>query len=367
MNPLIDSIKVKSYTFPTESVESDGTLQWSSTTLILVEIFCEDKKGIGYTYADRSCAGLIDSLLCSQIIGRNALHISNLWEDMHKVVRNNGHQGLCAMAISAVDIALWDLKAKILKLSLPDFLGRVRDSIRVYGSGGFCSFTQTQLKNQLESFANLGIKDFKIKVGADPDTDLLRIAFARNIITDAAALFVDANGAYTTQQALSKAEEFSEFNVIWFEEPVGSDNVAGLSYLVQKAPSSMEITTGEYGYDLYSYLRWAQNQAMHVAQVDVTRCGGITNFLRICDLLTAYNLPISTHTAPSLHRSLGLSIKNIRNCEYFSDHVTIEKKVFDGFLAPVNGQMHFPQGGYGLGLVFKEKDIEQYCIEKFVK
>ena len=164
--------------------------------------------------------------------------------------RNYGSEGIAATALSAVDIALWDLKAKLLGQPLAKLLGICRDSAPVYGSGGFTSYDDNQLRAQLGGWVKEGIPRVKMKIGTNPQEDPHRVASAREAIGDATELFVDANGAYSRKQALYFAQLFAEKqSVKWFEEPVSSDDLEGLRLLRDRAPAGMDIAAGEYGWN----------------------------------------------------------------------------------------------------------------------
>lgn len=205
------------------------------------------------------------------------------------------------MAISAVDNALWDLKAKLLGVPLVRLLGRVRESVPAYGSGGFTSCDAARLRSQLGGWAREGFAMVKMKVGRNPDDDAARVREARSAIGDAAQLFVDANGAYARKQALVLAAAFADCGVGWFEEPVSSDDLAGLHLLRDRTPAGMDIAAGEYGYDSCYFRRMLEAGAVDVLQADATRCGGITGYLRAAALCEAFNVPLSAHGAPGLH------------------------------------------------------------------
>lgn len=162
-------------------------------------------------------------------------------------IRNLGRPGVTAMAISAVDIALWDLKARLLSLPLFRLLGAVRDEVPIYGSGGFTSYSIEQLQSQLGGWASSGIAMVKMKIGRHPQDDVMRVRAAREAIRPDTQLFVDANGAYSRKQALSLAEKFCEFGVNWFEEPVSSDDLEGLHLIRDRAPLAWTLPRGNMG------------------------------------------------------------------------------------------------------------------------
>ncbi len=179
---LIDRIDVSTYRVPTDSPEADGTLSWDHTTLVLVEAQAGGMTGLGYTYADQAAATLLRELLVPTVLGRDAMEIAGAWSAMVRQVRNLGRPGIASMAISAVDSALWDLKARRLGVPLFVLLGAVRDRIDVYGSGGFTSYSDAQLRDQLGGWVAEGIPRVKMKIGSHPDADRQRIRIAREAI-----------------------------------------------------------------------------------------------------------------------------------------------------------------------------------------
>jgi L-alanine-DL-glutamate epimerase-like enolase superfamily enzyme len=288
--------------------------------------------------------------------GRNAMSPAASWNAMVARTRNLGRPGIVSMAISAVDIALWDLKARLLDLPLVTLLGGMRDSVPVYGSVSFTSYSEKQLQDQLAEWVEQGITRVKMKIGRDARSDVGRVVAARDAIGSEAELFVDANGAYSRKQALAQAKQFAELNVTWFEEPVSSADLAGLRLLRDRAPAGLEIAAGEYGYDSGYFHRMVAAGAVDVLQADATRCGGITGFLQAAALCDAYHLPLSAHTAPSIHMHLGCAASPLRHLEYFPDHVRIENMFFDGVRSPVNGDLSPDLSRPGLGMELKRGD-----------
>jgi L-alanine-DL-glutamate epimerase-like enolase superfamily enzyme len=353
---------VSAYTIPTDFPEADGTLAWDKTTLVLVEATAGGVRGLGYTYADTATARLIHDLLTDVVLGRDAMAVPGSWAAMAHTTRNLGRPGVVSMAISAVDAALWDVKARLLNLPLVTLLGAVRDCVPVYGSGGFTSYSGAQLQKQLSGWVAEGVTRVKMKIGSHPDEDGARVRTARTAIGPDVELFVDANGAYSRKQALAFAETFTEYGVSWFEEPVSSDDLEGLRLLRNRAPAGMDITAGEYGYDLFYFRHMLDAGAVDVLQADATRCAGITGFLRVGALCEARPLPLSAHCGPSLHVHPCCALPPVRHVEYFHDHVRIEQMLFDGVLRPVRGALYPDLSRPGLGLEFKRADAERYAV-----
>jgi L-alanine-DL-glutamate epimerase-like enolase superfamily enzyme len=358
----VERLKVSAFKIPTDAPESDGTFAWDSTTLVLVEAEAAGNTGIGYSYADTAAAALIKDTLAEVVRGRDAMAVPGHWVAMVQAIRNLGRPGIASMAIAAVDTALWDLKARILDVPLVTLFGAVRDGVPVYGSGGFTSYSVAKLQQQLGGWSDNGIARVKMKIGRDPERDIERVRAAREAIGPGTELFVDANGAYSRKQALAMAEAFDEFGVSWFEEPVSSDDLAGLRLLRDRAPPGMNIAAGEYGYDLRYFRRMLKAGAVDVLQADATRCAGFTEFLKVDALCEARCMPLSSHCAPILHLHPCCASPRVRHMEYFHDHVRIATMLFDGVPAPVDGVLHPNLSRPGLGLEFKHADAQQYAV-----
>ena len=359
----IDSVRAQAFEIPTDKPEADGTITWNSTTLVLVEVSGGSETGVGYTYSGAPIVELISGKLASVIEGQDALDPQRAWLGMLRAVRNLGREGLAATAISAVDAAIHDLKARLLGLPMFKMLGSYRDRVPIYGSGGFTSYSDRELQDQLGGWIELeGCSLVKMKVGSQPDKDVERVKAAKQAIGDRATLFVDANGAYRVQQALEFANEFAEQRVGWFEEPVSSDDLPGLRATRQRAPAGMEIAAGEYAYTVDYVRGMLEAQAIDVQQADVTRCGGVTAFLQIAALCEAFHVDLSGHCAPSLHLHVACASPRLRHLEWFHDHVRIEHMLFDGAPVPRNGEIRPDPSRPGNGLRFKHQDAAQYAL-----
>ena len=360
-DPAIDRLDARAFTIPTDAPEADGTLSWQETTIVVAEASAGGQSGVGYSYTAAAAAALVAETLSGVLIGADALSPSASWARMRHAVRNIGYPGIAAGAISAVDVALWDLKAKLLGVPLSTLLGRVRARVPVYGSGGFTSYSPEQMRGQLDGWMQQGIRAVKIKVGSDAGRDPERAAFARSVIGEGVELFVDANGAYSRKQALALAESFAgEAGASWFEEPVSSDDLEGLRLLRDGAPAGMDIAAGEYGYDLFYFRRMLDAGAVDVLQADVTRCGGITQIMQVGALCAARGLLLSAHTSPAIHAHVCAAIEPLAHVEYFHDHVRIEEMLFDGTPPLREGALWPDPGVPGLGLTVREDHAERY-------
>ncbi len=354
--PLIERIIASALRIPTDAPEADGTFAWDHTTIVIVEATAGGRTGLGYSYTAAAAADLVNGELARRLHGEDAFAIPRAWERMVGAVRNLGRQGLCATAVSAVDVALWDLKARLLEVPLVRLLGAARDAVPIYGSGGFTAYSVERVAEQLGNWvAQDGCRWVKLKVGSDPGRDLERAQAARAAI-DGAELFVDANGAYPRKQALAFAARYAELGVTWFEEPVSSDDLEGLRLMRDRGPAGMEIAAGEYGYEPDYFRRMLEAGAVDVLQADATRCGGITGFLRAAALADAHMVPLSAHTAPALHLHVCCAAPRLRHVEWFHDHVRIERMLFEGAPVPARGLIRPDPTRQGHGLELKRAE-----------
>jgi len=358
----VEAVQVSAYTIPTDQPESDGTAEWDATTMVLVHARAAGETGLGYTYGNLASGTVAESTLAAEVVGRDAMSVTAAWDAMARACRNLGRPGVAAMAISAVDTALWDLKARLLGLPLATLLGAVRPAVPIYGSGGFTSYSDERLAEQLGGWAALGIPRVKMKVGREPDRDVERVRVARIAIGPETELYVDANGALSRKRALLFASRCSEHDVRWLEEPVSSDDLAGLRLIRDRAPLGMDIAAGEYGHVLPYFEAMLAAEAVDCLQADVTRCEGITGFMRVAALCQARSLELSAHCGPAIHLHPCCAAPPLRHLEYFHDHVRIERLLFDGVPEPVAGTLAPDLSRPGNGLELKTADAATYAV-----
>jgi L-alanine-DL-glutamate epimerase-like enolase superfamily enzyme len=360
----VSTLDVSAFTVPLEAPESDGTLTWEATTVVVAEAVADGTRGLGFTYGTPACATLIRDVLVPKVVGVDALDVPRAWDVMVRSIRNVGRPGVASMAIAAVDVALWDLKSKLLGQSLVRLLGARRDRVPVYASGGFTSFTEHELVEQMATWVRVdGFSRVKMKIGigwgSDERADLNRVARVREAIGQDAELYVDGNGAFTAKQAVRLCRPLFDEGVTWFEEPVSSDDLDGLRAV--RRSTGIDIAAGEYGYDLAYFERMCRADAVDVLQVDVSRCAGITEWLRATSVAAAYGLQVSAHTAQSLHAPVATAVPNLRHLEYFHDHARVDRILFDGVLEPDHGFLVPDPSRPGLGLELKRQDAERYA------
>ncbi|HTX55948.1 MAG TPA: enolase C-terminal domain-like protein [Candidatus Acidoferrales bacterium] len=359
----IQGVDVSVFVVPTDGgPETDGTARWDATTMVLVEIHAGGKTGIGYTYADEATAMVIERELRDVLDGADALETAGRYAEMLSAVRNMGRDGIAAMAISAVDIALWDLRGKIYEVPVYALIGAARPSVPIYGSGGFTSYGVERLCAQLSDWVDAGIPRVKMKIGTDPNADIPRVTQARRAIGDRAELFVDANGAYSRTQAMRFATELGQLRVSWFEEPVYHQDFEGLCHVRERAPAGMDVAAGEYGYQPAHFWRMLAAKTVDCLQADATRCGGFTGLLAVDGLCQSAMMPLSTHCAPHVHLHAALGCKMLRHMEYFYDHVRIERMFFDGVSEPIDGALYPDPSRPGIGLQLRRADARRYQV-----
>ncbi len=362
-DPTIDSIEARVYTVPADQPEADGTISWDSTTIVLVRAMSGETIGTGWTYGAAECGSVVRHTLAPLVVGCSALNIGGRFDQMVKAVRNKGRQGAIGYAISAVDIALWDLKARLLGLPLHRLLGAVRDTVPVYGSGGFTTYSDERLAEQLDGWVHdQQIPRVKIKIGQSWGTavarDLERMRQAREVIGPATELYVDANGGYSRKQAIRIFHAAKDLDLRWFEEPVSSDDLEGLREVRDAVDA--DVAAGEYGFDLFCFRRMCEAGAVDCLQIDASRCGGITEWLRAASVAAAYGLEVSAHCGPHLHVHVAAATPNFRHLEWFHDHVRIESLFFDGTLDPQGGLLRPDPDAPGNALTLREIDVEEF-------
>ena len=361
--PVVEGLDAAVYVVPTDAPEADGTLAWDKTILVLVTARAGGQQGIGWSYTAAAAAPVVTGILSEVVAGRSALDVAGASEAMTRALRNVGRPGIGAMALSAADIALWDLKARLLGSSVTALLGRAREKVPVYGSGGFTTYDEARTREQLTGWVEKDrIPRVKIKIGeswgSNEPRDLARVALAREVIGPDTELYVDANGGYSTGQAVRMAHQMDDFGVTWFEEPVSSQDQAGLAAIRQQVRP--DVAAGEYSWTLADSARLLDAGAVNCLQLDVTRCGGITEFVRGAALAAAHSVQVSGHCAPNLHAPVAAAVPNLRHLEYFHDHQRIERMFFDGALDPEGGVLAPDPGRPGLGLELRSADAERY-------
>lgn len=359
----VRAVSATAFTVPTPQPEADGTLTWDSTTMVVVTAEGGGQCGTGWTYGSSVIAPLVRDRLAGVVVGRDLRDVPGSYEAMRRDARNLGVPGLVAMAISAVDVALWDLKARCLGVGVSALLGRFRPGAPIYGSGGFTTLRDDQLRDQLAGWVHRdGIDRVKIKIaeswGGDEARDLRRVELARETIGEYAELFVDANGGYQAKQAIRMGRRFAGCGVTWFEEPVSSDDLDGLAAVRDGVEA--DVAAGEYGSDPWYFRRMCP--AVDCVQIDATRAGGYTGFLAAAAAVGSFGRQVSAHCAPYLHASVAVATPNLRHVEFFADHTRIADLLFEGLPERRNGELFPDPDRPGHGMTLRAAEAAQYRV-----
>jgi L-alanine-DL-glutamate epimerase-like enolase superfamily enzyme len=361
----VESVDVAVYRMPTDVPEADGTATWSSTTMVLSTVRCGGTVGFGWTYGPAACAAVVRDELADRVVGTDPMRSHGTWLTMVETSRNHTPAGVVGYAISSVDTALWDLKARLLGVPLAELFGKVRDDVEVYGSGGFTTYDDRRTAAQLGHWVHeQQVPRVKIKIGESfgtaEDRDVHRIELAREVIGADAELFVDANGGYTAKQAVRVMHRVAEADVRWLEEPVSSQDLEGLCAV--RGLVDADVAAGEYGTDVVYFGRMCAARAVDCLQVDATRAGGYTAWFQAASVAAAHGLEVSAHCAPNLHAPAAAATMNLRHVEWFHDHVRMESAFFDGALDPQGGVVTPDPERVGNGLAPREDAMEPFRI-----
>ena len=272
---------------------SQGWIDQRATTL--VKITTEDGL-VGW--GEGAAASLIDELLAPLVIGGNPMQRAGLWERMfHALYNANIFVGLAGSALSAIDIALWDLAGKATGLPAHALLGgKVRNRVAVYATGLY--YTEGEFPNRLldeaRSYVERGFTGIKTKVGGlTVEEDVRRVRALRETIGPDVRLMVDANEAYNATTAIRIGHKLADLDLMWFEEPVNAQDIE--AYLQVKDALPMAIAGGENLRTRFEFKDYLARRAYDIAQPDIMHCGGITEMARICSMANAYGIQVNPH------------------------------------------------------------------------
>lgn len=309
MSAIIKDIKVDLYHIPLAEVLVDAKHgDHHLFELIIATITTDDGvSGVGYSYTGgkggTAIAAMIETDLRPMLIGKNAEDIDNLYDEMFWHIHYVGRGGISAFAISAVDIALWDIKGKTAGQTLATMVGGKNTSCQAYCGGIDLNFPLPKLLDSISGYLQRGCNAVKIKVGQpELKTDIERVAAVRDLITDERAFMVDANYSMEVDEAIEAAKAFKDFNILWFEEPIIPDNYAGYRKIAEA--SGVHLAMGENLHMSYEFGFAFEEAQIAYIQPDSSNCGGITGFLRVAEMAKSYNVPVCSHGMQELHVNL---------------------------------------------------------------
>ena len=328
-----------------------------------VHIFTDEGlEGLGLGVGGRASQVLIDESLKPILIGQDPLTIEKLWDDMFWRVRGEGRKGLAFGAISGVDTALWDLKAKYFNVPLYKLLGAYTDTVPIYGSGGWTHFSVDELVAEQTGYVERGMQSVKMKVGKDfgksEKEDIERLAAVREAVGDNVEILIDANNGYYAKQAIRMAREFEPYNVGWFEEPVLADDIEGLAAVA--AAIDIPVATGEHEYTKFGFRELIARGGADIVQPDIGRVGGVTEWIKVANLAHAFNLPVAPHAFQVVHLHVTCATPNLRIVEYLGVSEEFDKLVYTEFPEPKDGMWSPYPDKPGLGLELNPDAVKQY-------
>lgn len=282
-------------------------------------------EGIGWTNliggrgAD-SVRAFIEQVYVPIISGRDAFDVRGLWTEMFMRSMTRGRKGVALYALSAVDIALWDIVTQSVGLPLHRYLGAVREEVAVYGDGLWPSLPVEKLVAEAQNYRDMGLVGAKVKIGLDTSragirADMARVDAVREVIGEDMLLLIDANQAYDPLTAEFVAERLAERDAYWLEEPLLADSISDYGRFAER--SAVPVATGENEYSRYGFRDLIEARGVHILQPDVHRVGGITEFMRIVALADTHNLPIAPHTSHELHAQLLSAATTALMVEYY--------------------------------------------------
>lgn len=329
----------------------------------------DGKSGIGFTYAGASAAiitqAAVDELLGPLLLGKPSYMIEGLWDGMYRESLLHGRCGSVMRAVSALDIAIWDLNARRAEAPLWRYLGaKVEDRVPCYASGGYYQPGKSpdDLAKEMKAYKDRGFRSVKMKIGgADPTEDELRVRCVREAIGPDALLFLDANNAWKDLlTALPPIRRLEAYSPAWIEEPFSPDDIENHARLVSATP--IPIATGEIEAGRWRFRVLLESRAAHVLQPDAVVCGGITEWRRIAALASAYGVPVCPHAWHDVHAHLVASTTNAPFVEYFVDEGIVNTQpLFTRRMEMDGGDLILPSDP-GLGFDFDEARVSQYAI-----
>ena len=325
----------------------------------------EGLQGLGLGGGAQAAREVIERTLKPILVGQNPLHIEKIWDDLFWAVRGVGRKGLAFCAISAVDVALWDLKAKFFEVPLYQLLGPYTEVVPIYGSGGWTHFNLDELLAEQSGYVERGMKSVKMKVGKDfgqsEQEDIQRLAAIREAVGDDIEILIDANNGYYAKQAIRMAKAFEPYRVGWFEEPVLADDIEGLAAVARAI--DIPVATGEHEYTKYGFKDLIARGGADIVQPDVGRVGGITEWLKVAHLAHAFNLPVAPHAYQLVHLHLACATPNLRIVEYLGAVEAADKIFYTEFPQPDPDGMWAPYPDKpGLGLELDPTAVKKYSV-----
>jgi L-alanine-DL-glutamate epimerase-like enolase superfamily enzyme len=369
-SPLVRSISTTPLAIPLSVPTRIATREVLAREFVLVEVETDDGAlGVGYTYTGTSgarlVAALIDEYFAPRVVGQPALGPERFWSMLYQELLLIGRRGLFLRALSALDIALWDLLGQVTGQPLYRLLGGCRDSVPAYASGGYYRPGDPlgNVERELGRYRDLGFADFKIKIGgARFDIDVERVRVARETIGPGARLGLDANNAWkTAPEALRFARTVERYDPWWLEEPLAPDDVEGHAQIA--AALDWPVATGEIHGSRWDFRQLVERRAADILQPDAGVLGGISEWMRVAHAAATFDLPVAPHWHADLHVHLVAAVPNAITVEYFllEEDIYNFERILSERLAPEDGVIPLPSRP-GLGLVLDRDAVERFRV-----
>ncbi|MGY2374010.1 mandelate racemase/muconate lactonizing enzyme family protein [Pseudomonas sp. SDO524_S393] len=366
--PIIKSIEVCAASGPLDKVTSFSSRTVTNRHYGLVKVRSADGiEGIGFCYVGSAAGELfrvaVEQLLGPILIGKDSLAVEGLWKDMYQEALLQGRMGTVMRALSALDIALWDMNAKHAGLPLHKFLGAVEtDTVAAYASGGYYVEGKTagMLGEEMAGFVELGFNAVKMKTGRlSPAGEEARVKAAREAIGDDVELMLDCNNGWVdTVQAMQYLSRFEQYNPYFIEEPFSPDDIESHARLARL--TRIPVATAEIGYGRWYHKQLLDMGGAAILQTDAAVCGGITEFKRIAALAAGYGIQVCPHWFHDIHAPLVAATPNARYVEFFwDDQVLNFRRLVDRQLEHEKGRVVLHQTP-GLGFGFEEKEVTRF-------
>jgi D-arabinonate dehydratase len=333
---------------------------------LLAITFCEvltDEGVIGRVPANGGgvLRALIEEQLKPYVVSEDPMDSERIWSRMYRSSLATGRRGATVIAIGIVDNAIWDLKGRITNQPLHKLLGGFQSSVNSYGSGINLNLDDDALIAQMRGYVDLGFRMVKMEVGhRDAHVDMQRVRRVREAIGPDVALAVDANNSWSLTRAIEMARKLEEFDLYWLEEPMLADEVDGLAILARE--TSIPIAVGENHYTKWEFKDLLQKQAVEIVQADVTKCGGVTEFMKIAAMADAFGLAVCPHVSSFVDVPCVAAIPNGLFHEYVEGIVEPASRLLVESAVPVRGRIT-PLDRPGFGIELRPDAAEKYAAK----
>jgi L-alanine-DL-glutamate epimerase-like enolase superfamily enzyme len=358
----IDEVRVTKLVMPLKKPIADSTHVLKKIEWIVVEILTDEgitgnSFMLTFDYGTELLKGIVETELKKEIIGKDPQYINKIWDAVWNRTEYIGQSGVAAWGIAAIDIALWDLLGKSLGSPVYKLLGAYTDEVPIYGSGGWLSYSTDELLDEANRYLKRGFTAVKMKVGSpDQKRDVERVKEVRKCVGEDILLMVDANQAWTPDEAIHFGKRVQDQNIFWFEEPTSKDNIAGYARIA--ASLEIPLATGEREYSLGAFRELMEQKGATIIQPDALRIGGITPWMKLAHLAETFHLRVASHFYKEIDIHVLASVRNGLFLEFFPwlDDLLINP------LEIVNGVAKVPQRP-GLGVEFKPEAIREYAAD----